>query len=236
MFLNLNFQRTRARALDRRSDRNSESKTWPDVRTGVADLPLPNWLRARLPRISLSVGIQEVFQEITFGGGVAQRRVRVDRRAPVEFALEWASGVVARYRGLLGRGKGDDPTGVTERDLVEHGFSIETRLAPSGGLAEQISGPLRLSFVVEYSANTECRVVTGQQACVDFIDQINRGASLALDTVISGLEVGTQLSAVDRRSFTGLRTGFTQLQVGVWGRVIFESGPVERLRGAPDPF
>ena len=236
VFVNVNYRRTRARALDRRSDRNSFSRTWPDIRTGVTEFPLPAALRRRLPRISMSAGVQEVLQEITFGGGIAQRRVRVDRRAPIEIALEWASGMIARYRGLLGRGKGNDPTGVTERDLVEHGFSVETRLAPASGLAEAIGGPLRLSLIVEYAANTECRVVTGQQACVDFIDQTNRGASLALDTDLSGVEVGVQLSVVDRGSLTGLRSGFTQFQLGVWGRMLFESGPIEQLRRVPDLF
>ena len=236
LFLNVNFQRIRARALDRRSDRNSHSRTWPDFRTGVTELPLPASLRRRLPRISMSVGVQEVLQDIKFGSGAAQRRVRVDRRAPIEIAAQWASGLIARYRGLFGRGKGNDPTGVTERDLIEHGFSIEMRLAPDGGLAERIGGPLRLSLILEYSQNTECRVASGQDACVDFIDQINRGASLALDTELSGVEVGAQMSIVDRESFTALRAGFSQFQLGVWGRMVFESGPVEQLQRVPDLF
>jgi hypothetical protein len=48
--------------------------------------------------------------------------------------------------------------------------------------------------------------------------------------------VGVQLSLVDRRSFTDLRSGLTQVQLGVWGRLLFEAGPVERLQGAVDPF
>lgn len=235
-FVNVNFQRSRARALDRRSDRSSESKTWPDVRTGVSVLPLPSAWRNRLPRISMSVGIQEVLQDVTFGGRFQQRRIRVDRRAPVEVAFQWPSGVIARYRGLFGTGKGDDPTGATERTLVEHGFSVETRLISTASLARRIGGPLRVSFAVEYSENAECRVVTGRDACVSFIDQINKSASVSLDTELSGLEVGAQASIVDRRSFTGLRAGLTQFQLGVWGRVLLESGPVDRLRSEPDLF
>ena len=184
----------------------------------------------------MSVGVQEVLQDVTFGGGVTQRRVRVDRRAPIEMTAEWASGLIARYRGLIGRGKGDDPTGVTECELVEHGLSLETRLAPAGGLADRIGGPLRISLALEYAENTECRVVTGQDVCVDFIDQVNRSARLAVDTELSGLEVEAQVTVVDRRSFTGLGTGFSQFQVGVWGRMVFESGPVERLQRVPDLF
>jgi hypothetical protein len=50
-----------------------------------------------------------------------------------------------------------------------------------------------------------------------------------VDTWVSGVEVGGHASLVDRRSFTGLRTGFTQFQVGIWGRMVFESGPIARL-------
>jgi hypothetical protein len=160
----------------------------------------------------------------------------VDRRVPVEVAASWPSGLVARYRGQVGSGEGNDPTGVTDRDFVEQGISLETRFVPGGGLADRIEEPLRLSLLVEYGTNRECRVATGQSTCVDFIDQENRAASLTLDGVFSGAEVGVQLSLVDRRSFTDLRSGLTQFQLGVWGRLLFEAGPVERLQGAADPF
>ena len=234
-FVNVNYLTSRARAIDRRSDRNTYSNTWPDVRIGVTSFPLPSSWRARAPQLSASVGLQENLQDVSFGGGI-QRRVRVDRRIPVELAASWPSGLVARYRGQVGKGEGNDPTGVTDRDFVEHGISLETRLVPGGGLADRIEEPLRLSLLVEYGTNRECRVVTGQSSCVDFIDQENRAASLTLDGIFSGAEVGVQLSLVDRRSFTDLRSGLTQVQLGVWGRLLFEAGPVERLQGAVEPF
>lgn len=235
-FFNVNYLEDRIRAVDRRSDRNAYSTTWPDLRFGVSTLPIPAAWRSRLPELSINVGLQENRQDISFGGGTFQRRIRVDRSIPIEVAAEWPSGLVARYRGRIGRGKGDDPTGVTERDLFEHGFSLETRLAPRGGLAERIEEPLRLSILLEYGGSTECRIVTGQMACVDFIDQVNRSASFTLDGRISGVEVGVQMSLVDRRSFTDLRNGFTQFQLGIWGRMVFESGPVGRLQPRREPF
>jgi Motility related/secretion protein len=235
-FLNVNYLEDRVRAVDRRSDRNAYSSTWPDIRIGASSLPLPEAWRSRLPELSVNIGIQENRQDISFGGGTFQRRIRVDRAIPIEVAAGWRSGLVARYRGRIGRGKGDDPTGVTQRDLFEHGFSLETRLAPRGGLAERIQEPLRLSILVEYDGNTECRIVTGQLACVDFIDQVNRAASFTLDGRISGAEVGVQMSIVDRRSFTDIQNGYTQFQLGIWGRMVFESGPIERLQQRSEPF
>jgi hypothetical protein len=235
-FVNVNYLTSRVHAIDRRSARNAYSNTWPDLRVGVTSLPLPSVWRGRVPQLSLSVGFQENLQDVSFGGRAFQRRVRADRRVPVEVAASWPSGLVARYRGQVTRGEGKDPTGVTDRDFVEHGISLETRLVPGGGLGDRIEEPLRLSLLVEYGTNRECRVVTGQNTCVDFIDQENRAASLSLDGIFSGAEVGVQLSLVDRRSFTDLRSGLTQLQLGVWGRLLFEAGPVERLQGTVDPF
>jgi hypothetical protein len=60
--------------------------------------------------------------------------------------------------------------------------------------------------------------------------------SLSVDTWVSGIEVGGRASLVERRTFTGIQAGFTQFQLGVWGRLVFEAGPVGRLGGRRDPF
>jgi hypothetical protein len=145
-------------------------------------------------------------------------------------------GFSTQYRGQVGWGSGSDPTGITERETAIHGLSIETRLSPRGGLGSRVEEPLRLSLLLEYSSVVECRIVTGRDSCVDFIDQVTRGVSLAIDTWVSGVQVGGQASLNDRRSFTGLQSGFTQFQLGVWGRMVFESGPIERFGREIDLF
>jgi hypothetical protein len=182
------------------------------------------------------VGYRLATQDVSYGGGLLQRRTREDHGVPMEVALQWPTGVVTRYRGQVGWGEGTDPTGVTERTLLEHGLSVESPLAGGGGLAAGAVGASRISFQADWSAVVECRTVTGGSTCVDFIDQLNRGVSVMLETVVSDVEVGAQVSLVDRRSFTGLMTGFTQFQVGVWGRMVFEAGPIERLGGGGGPF
>jgi hypothetical protein len=154
----------------------------------------------------------------------------------MELSIEWMDGLTTQYRGQVGWGSGTDPTGVTERETADHGLAIETRLVPRRGVGGAVQEPLRLSILLEYTSVVECRVVTGRDSCVEFIDQISRGVSLTIDTWVSGVEVGGHASLIDRRSFTGLRTGFTQFQIGVWGRMIFESGPIARLGDRLDPF
>jgi len=236
LFVNVNYQRVRGTTVDRRSDRESRLKLWPDVRAGFETLPLPDAFQPLLGRVSLSAGFQRTRESLDYGAGVVQGRTRVDRRIPMELSIEWMDGLTTRYRGQVGWGSGEDPTGVTERETSDHGLSIETRLVPRGGVGTAVQEPLRLSLLLEHTSVVECRIVTGRDVCVDFIDQVSRGVSLAIDTWVSGVEVGGHASLLDRRSFTGLRTGFTQFQIGVWGRMVFESGPIERLGDRLDPF
>jgi hypothetical protein len=236
VFVNVNYQMTRAESLDRRSERTSRLQTWPDLRAGIESLPLPTTVRSLVGRVSVSAGFERTRESLTYGAGVVQGRSREDHRVPMELAIEWVDGFSTQYRGQLGWGTGTDPTGSTERDTADHGIAIETRLVPRGGVGDQVEEPLRLSLLLEYASVVECRIVSGRDSCVDFIDQVSRGVSVALDTWVSGIEVGGHASLVDRRSFTGLRTGFTQFQVGIWGRMVFEAGPIERLGEGIDLF
>jgi hypothetical protein len=236
LFVNLNFQDNRVASLDRRSERDARSRSWPDLRAGASNLPLPQAWQGALSRLAFTTGFQRIREEVSFGDGL-QARTRNDLRIPSEVSLEWAGGIATRYRGTFGRGEGMDPTGRTRRDQDEHGVTVETRFAPGGGLQNRFDGPFRVAVVAQYSAVNECRLAEGQAACVPFLDLVNRSAGFTVDTLLSGLEVGGQASVVDRRSFTGMRTGFTQFQLGFWGRMEFSAGPVERLdRRGRDPF
>ncbi len=236
-FVNVNYQSLHVESLDRRTDRRVRTSTWPDLRLGVSDLPLPDGWDELLPRVSFSVGFQRIRQSSGYAGGTLQRRSREDHRVPVDVTAEWIGGIVTRYRFQLGWGEGEDPTGITRRDRVDHAVSFETLRVPTGGFGAPAPGePVRFALVLEHSALAECRTAAGRADCVDFIDQLARGVSLSVDTWVSGIEVGGRASVVERRSFTGLRTGFTQFQLGIWGRLVVEMGPVERLVGRPDPF
>jgi hypothetical protein len=233
---NANYRRTRSIALDARSERESRVTTWPDLRVAMADAPIPGVFSDQLERFSWSVGTLRTIRHTDYGGSLFQRRITEDHRIPIEVALEWSAGIVTRYRGQVGWGSGLDPTGETERNTMDHGLSIETRGTPGRGDMTEAES-LRLSVLLTYATAVECRIVTGRTLCVDFIHQVSRGASLVVDTWFRGLEVGGQLGVVDRRSLTGAQLGFTQLQLGVWGRMLFEAGPIGRLLGdRRDPF
>ena len=235
-FANVNFQDTRTTSLDRRTERSTRTRAWPDLRVGVSQLPLPEDWEGWVERVSFSAGWQRVDDDQRFGQAVLQDRVRTDLRVPMELVVEWGAGFSTRYRGLLGRGDGQDPTGRTERARSEHGVTLETRLTPRGGLADRIQEPLRMSLDLSWAQAQECRVTATGDQCVLFVDRLDRGVNLAVDTRVSEVEVGGQLALNDRRSFTGLRTGSTQFQVAIWARLIFSAGPMGLLERGADPF
>jgi hypothetical protein len=236
LFVNLNAQGSRIASLDRRSERDARTLSWPDVRAGASQLPLPERWRGVLQRVAFTTGVQRVREEVDHGNQL-QARLEDDLRFPGELAVEWTGGLTTRYRGTLGKGEGRDPTGLTRRDQIEHGVSLETRIAPGRGLSGRIEGPFRLALNGQLSSIEACRVAEGRQVCIPFLDLVQRSAGFSLDTVLSGVEIGGQVSVVDRSSFTGMRTGYTQFQLGFWGRMEFLAGPVERLdRRGRDPF
>lgn len=237
LFLNLNFQSTRVRALDLRSQREGELVSWPDLRFGVASLPLPAEWQPTLQRVSFTSGIQRVSEAVRYGEGLQARDLK-DTRLPVDFAIEWGGGVLSRYRGTFLRGRGTDPTGRTGREQVEHGVSLETRLRPRGGLDSPFGSSLRFSLLGQMQALEECRVPAGTQGCIPYLTRSSRSASLGLDTLISGFEVGAQLQWVDSEAFAAFETGFQQFQLSLWGRMEFSAGPVARLdrRRVPTDF
>jgi hypothetical protein len=235
-FVNLNLQNTRLRALDQRSAREARTRSWPDLRLGTSAAPIPEGLRGRISRIAFTSGVQRVRESVHFGEGL-QERTRVDLRVPSEITVELVGGFTTRLRSTVVVGDGRDPTGTTERFNQDHGISLETRFRPSGGLETRLDEPFRLAFIAQYTAQDECRIPSGRDECVPFIDQVNRSLGLTLDTVVSGFEVGGQASLVDRRTFTGFESGFTQLQVGIWGRMEFTAGSMDPFTPAdPAPF
>jgi hypothetical protein len=226
--LNANYRTTRSVALDARSERENRVTIWPDLRVAMAVAPIPAVFGATLDRVSWSIGSQKTVRHTDYGGALFQRRSSEDHRIPIEVALEWSAGIVTRYRGQVGWGFGLDPTGETERNTMDHGLSVETRATPGRGTILE-GEPVRLSLLLSYASTVECRIVTGRTVCVDFINQVSRGASLVADTWFRGIEVVGQVGIVDRRSLTGAQLGFTQFQLGIWGRMRFEAGPVGRL-------
>ena len=209
---------SQAKTLDTRSDRRTRQSTWPDVQATLPTVRLPAY--TGIQAINLSSGITRTERESQFGGRALQRRFDSDTQVPVDVSIQWLRTLVTSYRGAFRTGVGNDPTGDTEREQSTHRVSVSSQLLPPRALADRLDRPIRLSLIATYSDVRNCRITVAGDDCVPFIDQVNRTASLALDTSVGGFELGLQISYDD----VGQQTGSTQFQVGLFGQLDFAAG------------
>jgi hypothetical protein len=209
--------------LDARADRGVRTETWPDLRGRLDGVPVGGLVGDVVQRVSLSAGVRRSRREVDYGQA-AQRRVLDDRSYPLDVTLTWIGGLATGYRGALERGRGEDPTGDTERDRTTHRVSVNSAFRAPFGLNRTLERPIRFALLGSYVAERECRVPAGRDACVAFVDQLSRALSMTLDTNLGGLDVGFQASYTHRQSYVAQRRGSTQLQVSVFGRFLFEAG------------
>lgn len=222
----LDYSLATTAAFDRRSERRSHTRGWPNLAVRLTDLPIPSDLRRYLSRMSVSSGFQRSEQVASFGHGALQERRSVDTQIPVDLSLTVLRTVSASYRGQFQSGRSSDPTGDTERTQTSHNLSIVTALRAPGSLAETFRRPVQLSLRYNYASQMNCRVSTASQSCVPFIDQILRGFNLTLDSTVSDMNIGLQMSYTDRQSFVGQRSGNSQFQLGIFGQFLFSAGNV----------
>ena len=218
MSLTVNYQQGLNETLDRRSERASLDKTWPNVRLTMDDVPVPFFARGLIQRLGLSAGYNRTSRDLSYGGASLQGRSIRDRRVPVDMSVSWAGVVNTSYRGSFGSGLGRDATGQTERDLDVHSVSLQSAFVPPFGLAGRLDRPIQISLQLQQSHQVECRTTPGGDGCVAFIDQLNRDVNLTLDSWVSELHLGVQFGFVDRKSFVGLRDGTRTYQLILFGQ------------------
>ena len=216
--LTVNYQQGENETLDRRSERSSIDRNWPNLRFSMDDVPLPFFARGLVRRMGLSTGYSRVSRDATFGGASLQDRSILDRRVPVDLSVSWAGVVNTSYRGSFGSGVGNDATGETDRTLDTHAISLQSAFVPPFGLAERLARPVQVSLQYQLTHQTECRTTPGGESCVPFIDQLNRNLNLTLDSWVSDFHLGVQFGYVDRKSFVGLRDGTRSYQLILFGQ------------------
>jgi hypothetical protein len=218
-----NYSDSRIDILHVRSDREVRTRSWPDLRLSLTRVPLPERVQGVIQSLTLSSGYRENHLENTYGGLGLQRRLKVEQQVPMEVSTTWLGAVNARYTGTLTDGDGKDPTGDTRSERQTHSFTLSSSFSDPPLLGSRLDGPLRVSMGYQYTSEVECRVSAGRSDCVAFVDYLNRGLNLTLDTVITPLQVGLHLTYVDRQSFVGRHEGSTQFQLGLFGQFVIDS-------------
>jgi len=230
-----NFAETETRVLYARSDRELRTRSWPDLRVTLAQVGLPASVRKFLEEVSVSSGLRKNLTEFSYGGRGFQRRFNEEWLVPLDVSASWAGGLTTRYRGSFGTGDGGDPTGDTETRRQSHTLLLTSVLSNPPLLGDRLDGPLRVSANLQYSSETDCRVLQGREECVAYVDFLNRSVNLTLDTILAPLEVGLHMTYTSRRSFLGQRQGSTQFQLGFFGQFLFDGGSFAPPGGTGSP-
>ena len=234
--LDVSYGDSRAYAPSLRAgDQRRYERTWPELRLSWSEVPLPAPARAFLTRLSLTGGIAVRESEDAFGSGDAvQLRSSESRSIPITASFVLGSGWSAGYSGSLSSGVSRDATGRTEESGASHQFSLTARIDPPDGMRQRLRQPIQASLRYSYQARQQCRVrstTAGETAtCTPYVDVLNRSFNLNLDTMLSQLDVGLQVSYTDTKSFVGQRGGTSQFQLGFYGQFYFATGDLPGTR------
>ena len=218
-----NYDRVLNQTLDTRSDRESLHSVWPDLVGSFGDVPLPVFLAPAIERLSLSSGYRRETRGLEFGARTQQDRFREDHAVPLTLGLSLAGGLSIDYRGRLGWGESRDPTGDTQRRRDSHQLTTAAILRSPFRAFRERGVPMRITLNLRYLEEVQCRVAGADSPCVSFIDQLERDASLSLDSTVRDFQLGVRLRYLDRRSFVGRRAGSTQLQLNIFGQFVLTS-------------
>ena len=216
------YQWAAATTLDTRSDRRTVQRVWPNVQARLPTISPPGF--TGIQSVTLAAGVARTRRTLELGGRAQQERFDQDLRVPLDVSITWLRNLVTSYQGALRTGRGEDPTGETERDEQTHRVSLNGQILPAGILASALDRPVHLALLAAYTSESRCRTTAAGDDCVTFLDQVSRTVNLSLDTSVGGFQFGVQLSFDDRQSFVGQRTGSTQFQVGLFGQLELSAG------------
>ncbi len=210
--------------------RTQDERTWPDVRLSWTPPSLPGAFGDAVDRLSLSAGYRWTTRDDHLLGGGGELRGRRERSVPLQLALG-AGGLSASWTGSLGGGRSFDATGSSRATSADQAVQLAGSFLAPDALRADFPNPFRLSLSWRYQAENECR--TGPDGCAAFLDVLNRGFHVTLETLVSDLQLGLQASYDDRRSFIGTRTGSSQFQLGLFGQFRFTSSAGRQSPLAP---
>jgi hypothetical protein len=229
--LDASFEENTLDAVDQRGgEREQVDRRWPQVHMRWNRLPLPGFLSNIIVSSTLSAGYERSKQRSLLGGLDDQARGGRDTRVPLSVVLGFANGFSASYTGSLSAGETNDPTGNAEQSGIDHALTLVGVFQPPESWQPKVSAPITANLSLRQTSQRNCRfqsALTGVQLgedCIAFIDFQNRTANFILETVLSDLRLGFQLSYSSRQSFVGTHNGTSQFQLGLFGNFQMKAG------------
>lgn len=225
-------------ALARQGGTNSTTdRTWPDVRLGIASLPIPAALESWIARVNASTGYRVEHTDNRFG--TSGRRLRETQSIPVQFSTTFANGLTGSYTGTFASSEATETTGQKHGRERMHGVQLRYTFDPPGALGERFTEPLTASVGYNYMSNNVCEV-SGFNAptdstavrCAHTVDRLSRDVHLTLETMIDDLNVGAQFSLNEHKSFIGLRDSTREFRLAIFANFNFGIGVLPAGLGA----
>lgn len=221
--------------------RMQRERNWPSLGLTWNRIPLPSVLDSIITNPSITTRYEESHYSTLYGASrdevSAQDRGRFRREIPFTFSFGVMQTLTASYALTLSTGEERNPTGDSEMSQTTHRFQASGTLVPAAASGRELRQPIQATFGYTYNAQQQCGFRPGAAdpaagTCTRFSDVIGRGFDLTLETIITDLNVGLQMSYNSNAHFVGTRNQTSQFQVGLFGQFQFNAG---RMPGARMP-
>ncbi|HET9438706.1 MAG TPA: hypothetical protein VFO52_00960 [Longimicrobiales bacterium] len=211
---------------------------WPNVQLNWSEVPLPQFMRGILPRVGGRASFERVRKEQSFTSLARSDRGEEGYRVPFSLNIILPANILATYNGTWSSGDKDDPTGDVETNGFTHQVNLSGTFKPPAGLARKMDQPIRTTLSLSQNTSMQCRFrqlasTTGESACVPYIDFRNRTVNFTLDTFLSDMTVGLQMSYTGRQDYVGIRRSSSQFQLGLFGEFNLSVGQIPGAAIAP---
>jgi hypothetical protein len=237
--LDLTYSDVQLQSFDQRGGaRNQNDVTWPNLQLSWSELPLPSFIKTILPRVGGRLSFERVSKRHEFGSTISNHRGENEYRIPFSFNLLLPARVIASYTGTWSEGEKDDPTGDVETNGFTHTMTLSGTFKPPGSLAAKMDQPIRTQLSLSQNTSTQCRfrqvgMTADDTQCIPYIDFQNRTVNFTLDTYVSQMIVGLQMSYTGRQDYVGIRRGSSQFQLGLFGEFNLNVGQIPAAVGVP---
>ena len=235
--LDLTYSEVEFQSFDQRGgSRRQTDRIWPNVQLNWTELPLPAFLKSVLPRVGGRVSFERVQRNLAYGGVITSDRAEEEYRVPFSLNLLLPGRIIATYTGTWLNGEKQDPTGDVETDGFTHQVNLSGSFKAPSSLAARIKQPIRASLSLLQNTSMQCRFrqadgMTEPTECIPYIDFLNRTLNFTLDTYISDMTVGLQMSYTGRQDYVGIRRGQGQFQLGLFGEFNLNVGQAPTAPG-----
>lgn len=227
--LDVEYDRRRSSATKLRGGNvSSRSQRWPALNVSWSRVPLPGFLDNYISNISMATGFTRETSSSNIGNELSESSR--GRNIPVRITIGLTNGLSANYSASRSRRTREDQVGVSRDRTLSRTIGLTGSFDAPASLADRLSQPIRASLSYQSTRRRQCRVrpeeiaEAATESCALYSGNINRSVNLTLDTMISDLNLGLQMSWYDNESLVGIGNSQSEFQLRLFGNFNFTAG------------